>query len=98
MSFSFHPEAAAEFAAAIDWYEERANGLGLDLAAEVREAIGRALSLPAAWQQVSPDIRRVLVHRFPYGVLYAHENDHVFVLAVMHLSRRPGYWLKRRKT
>ena len=41
MSFSFHPEAAAEFAAAIDWYEERSNGLGLDLAAEVRA--GRAM-------------------------------------------------------
>jgi plasmid stabilization system protein ParE len=97
MSFSFHPEAETEFLAASDWYEERSTGLGLDLAAEVREAIGRAQSIPMAWQIVVPGIRRVLVHRFPYGVLYAHENGHVHVLAVMHLSRRPGYWLSRRK-
>lgn len=98
MSFSFHPEAEAEFRAAIEWYEERATGLGLDLASEVREAIGRAQSMPHAWQQIQPGIRRVLVHRFPYGVLYAHENGHTHVLAVMHLSRRPDYWLARRET
>ena len=34
MNFLFHPEAEAEFPAAIDWYEERATGLGADFAAE----------------------------------------------------------------
>ncbi len=39
MIFSFHPEAEEEFEAAVTWYEERETGLGLDFAAEVREAI-----------------------------------------------------------
>ncbi|MDD5175285.1 MAG: hypothetical protein PHQ05_02525 [Sterolibacterium sp.] len=71
MSFSFHPEAAEEFDAAVDWYEERSAGLGLDFAAEIRQAILRAESLPLAWTRLEGDIRRVLVHRFPYGILYA---------------------------
>lgn len=97
MSFSFHPEAEGEFRAAIDWYEERATGLGLDLATEVREAIGKARSMPLAWQQIQPGIRRVLARRFPYAVLYAPEHEHIHVLAVMHQNRKPDYWLARRE-
>ena len=95
MSFSFHPEAATEFEAAVEWYEERSNGLGLDFAAAIREAILLAESMPLAWTRIEGDIRRVLVNRFPYGVLYAPDGDHLHIVAVMHLSREPGYWLRR---
>lgn len=91
----FHPEAEAELNAAIDWYEERQPGLGLDLAAEVQAAIERAMQLPEAWSELAPGIRRVLTHRFPYGILYAQVGTTLHVLAVMHLSRQPGYWQDR---
>lgn len=41
------------------------------------------------------DIRRFLVRRFPYGILYTIEADHILILAIMHLSREPGYWRHR---
>jgi len=41
------------------------------------------------------DIRRALVHRFPYGVLYVLERDRLLIIAVMHLHRQPGYWQNR---
>jgi plasmid stabilization system protein ParE len=65
----FHPEAEAEFNAAIDWYEARNLGLGAEFAEEVRAAIGRALAFPHAWQALEGEVRRTLVHRYPYGVL-----------------------------
>ena len=95
MKLLFHPEAEAELNAAIDWYEERQPGLGLDLAAEVLASIERALQLPEAWSEMTPGIRRILTHRFPYGVLYAQDGMTLHVLAVMHLGRQPGYWKGR---
>lgn len=95
MTFSFHPEAEAEFESAVDWYEEKAPGLGLDFATEVREAIDLAQAMPLAWPRLEDDIRRVLVRRFPYGLLYCPDNNHVHIVAVMHLSREPGYWKAR---
>lgn len=95
MSFAFHPAAEEEFSAAVDWYEVRQPGLGVDFAVEVRAAIGRAIALPEAWAELEPGIRRVLTQRFPYGVLYSSEDSGVLILAVMHLSRRPGYWQDR---
>ena len=96
MSFAFHPEAEAELIEATEWYETREHGLGLDFAAEVYAAIRRAQAFPLAWQLMEHGIRRALVHRFPYGVLYAPEQDGVLVIAVMHLHQQPGYWQDRR--
>jgi len=42
------------------------------------------------------DVRRSLVKRFPYGVLYSKENNGILILAVMNLHREPGYWETRR--
>ena len=95
MTFDFHPEAEAELAAAAAFYEDHAEGLGLDFAAEVHEAIERAIAMPLAWAQIEPGIRRVLVHRFPFAVLYAGNDDSLFILAAMHLRRAPNYWAHR---
>jgi len=46
------------------------------------------------------ETRRCQLNRFPYGLVYAVEDDAVVVLAVMFLRRKPGYWrdrLKRRE-
>jgi threonine/homoserine efflux transporter RhtA len=40
-------------------------------------------------------VRRCLVNRFPFGVLYSLETTGVFILAVMHNRRRPDYWKSR---
>jgi len=65
------------------------------LAAEVREAINRAVTMPLAWMQIDEGVRRVLVHRFPFAVLYSEGDEGLFILAVMHLRREPNYWAHR---
>ena len=96
MNFSFPPEAEQEFNAAIDYYESIHPGLGYDFAFEVRSAIHRAIDFPKAWSVLDGDVRRSLVKRFPYGVLYSKENNGILILAVMNLHREPGYWETRR--
>lgn len=95
MKFLFHPEAEAEFLAAIDWYEERSLGLGARFAAEIYDAIQRAVAMPTAWPTVEKEIRRVLANHFPYGVLYVPRHESITILAVMHLRRHPDYWRER---
>ena len=52
--------------------------------------------MPDAWTQLAGNVRRVLVNRFPYGVLYEPGSTSLLVLAVMHLRREPGYSMTRR--
>jgi len=45
MKYLFHPEAEAEFAQAVEYYEEYEEGLGYDFAVEAYSAIERITSL-----------------------------------------------------
>ncbi len=95
MTFSFHPEAESEFREAIDYYEDRESGLGYDFSIEVFTTIQNIVNHPTAWPIIEEDMRRCLVNRFPYGVIYSIEQDKIFILAVMHLRRHPDYWKNR---
>ena len=95
MNYFFHPEAEAEFIAAIDYYEEKQSGLGYDFAREVYTGIKSIIEHPQTWPVLDGEIRRRLIGRFPYGILYSDEGQKIFILAVMHLRREPNYWKKR---
>lgn len=94
MRVELHPEADAEFAAQVEYYEDKQPGLGQRF---YREVIG-CLDWIAA-NPTLPRLRkghhRVNLKVFPFYVAYVVEDDMVWVLAVAHGYRRPGYWRKR---
>ena len=95
MKFSFHPDADAEFDQAVAYYEARQSGLGLEFADEVLVTIARILDHPKAGSPFSKNTWRCLTKRFPYWIIYQIHEDTVRIIAVAHLSRRPGYWENR---
>lgn len=97
MRYSFHPEAQEELRLAINYYEVRETTLGYQFAIEVYAAIERTAAHPEIWPVIEGGVRRCLVRRFPYGIVYHHDegNDELFILAVMHLHREPHYWTHR---
>ena len=95
MSFSFHPGAEEEFVAAVAHYDDQSSGLGLSFAREVLSVIRSTSERPRLWPEIESEVRRCLIRRFPYGVLYSVEPHGIFVLAVMHLHRAPDYWKHR---
>lgn len=96
MNFLFHPEAEKEFKKANEYYKGIDPLLGYDYAIEVYSAIQLAVSFPKAWPTIDGNIHRILVKRFPYGVLYTKEEGRIYILAVMHLNRNPDYWKHRK--
>ncbi len=95
MIFSFHPEAETEFFNIIDSYEQCEEGLGYDFSIEIYSAIQNIINYPEAWPVLEDNIRRFLVNRFPYGILYSIEQTNIFILAIMNLHRNPHYWKHR---
>jgi toxin ParE1/3/4 len=83
-----------EFAKQIDYYDEREAGLGQRF---YREVIG-CLN----WISVNPTVprfrkthRRVNLKVFPFYIAYVTQGDLVWVLAVAHGNKKPGYWRDR---
>jgi len=84
-----------EFVRAVEYYEDCRIGLGIEFAQEVYATIARIIQHPEVWSSLSKNSRRCLLNRFPFGVIYQVKSDHVRIIAVADLRRRPGYWLDR---
>jgi plasmid stabilization system protein ParE len=91
-------EATAELEGAVEWYEERATGLGLEFLHTVDGALHAIAWSPDAFARWERDdrFRKFVVRRFPYVVFYREAADQIDVVAIAHGARRPGYWRKRR--
>jgi len=72
-------------------------GLGYQYAIEIVAVVERIKVNLNMWPVLDHQIRRCLVHRFPYGVIYSvdEQKSELLILAVMHLHRQPGYWSER---
>ncbi|MBL8182327.1 MAG: type II toxin-antitoxin system RelE/ParE family toxin [Blastocatellia bacterium] len=97
MNYQFHPEAEAEFADAVSYYDAAEDGLGDDLEQEVAAVVARILRNPNSWPKYSNRTRRCLCNRFPYSIIYRVKDDEIVIYAVMHQKRKPGYWKDRLK-
>ncbi len=95
MRYIFHPEALQEYGDAATYYDKISPELGNAFIESVENGINRIISRPEAWQIEEEDVRRHLIKRFPFGIFYTIERDHILIIAVMHMSRRPGYWKNR---
>ena len=87
--------AEQEMTEAAQFYASRAEHLGAIFLSEVEVALRRICSRPALCPMIRSGIRRKMLLRFPYAILYREDPDEIVVLAIMHLHRRPGYWKDR---
>lgn len=71
------------------------DGLGERFKLEVKAAVSRIARYPLAWSVERGEVRKYLLHKFPYKLLYSIEPDHIFIIAVAHQHRRPDYWIDR---
>lgn len=90
------PRADLDVEAAFEWYENERPGLGLEFLDELRAAYDRISDGPLKYELLRSEIRRALLNRFPYAVYFAAEEDVIVVVAVLHASRDPAEWQRRR--
>lgn len=90
------PEAQTDIRESARWYEDREAGLGLRFLREIRTTLQHINDKPLMFPIIEEDVRRALLHKFPYSVYFVNEADVVAVIAVLHQHRRPGTWKARR--
>jgi len=96
LDMRFHPDVEQEVDSAYAWYEAQVAGLGEDFLHELENGLASVQTMPETWTVVAPPgFRRYLLQRFPYGIIYQIVPHAVFVVAVTHLNRKPGYWQQR---
>ena len=97
MRIVFHPEAHAEMIEQARYYENKSERLGSDFLDAIEETTRRIQRSPSAGPIERANIRKRFVSGFPFTVLYEVQPDRIYIAAVMHQHRRPGYWQSRVK-
>ena len=77
------------------FYEDYREGLGQESVDSVESAFEQIQQHPTVWRLPKERFRRYLPQRFPYGIIFAVEGKVIYIAAVMHLKRKPGYWVSR---
>lgn len=95
MKIEFLKSAQTELDQAFEWYETQQKDLGEQFLNELNAAIRRIVSYPESYILIEKNVRRCLVKRFSYGILYGIDADKIIVIAVAHLHRKPDYWIDR---
>jgi len=98
MKVIFTRIAELELEDSVRYYELEFFGLGKKFKDEVRKAVKRVVDYPEAWSIERGDVRKCLLHKFPYKLLYSIESDHILIIAVAHQHRKPDYWVGRKET
>lgn len=88
----FDSEASDESHAAAEWYEERRAGLGDEFMEEVEQVKERIWRTPQAFPlHTGSELRKCILRRFPYTIFFLEQEDRIWIAAVAHQKRRPGY-------
>jgi len=91
----WHPIAIAEAARAAEYYRSQREGLDDRFSDAVSAAISLLEWFPGMGARVHRDYRRVIVHRFPYSVIYQEHDTFLRVVAVVNHKLDPQNWIGR---
>ena len=95
MRIIFNELARDELNDAVDFYNLELSELGNNFKEEMKKSINRIINYPTAWPTITQNIRKYILHNFPYKILYSIEKDHIYMVAIAHQHRKPNYWIDR---
>jgi plasmid stabilization system protein ParE len=95
MNLIFDEGAKQDLAEAKTYYNKEKKGLGLEFLNAVEAGLDTLRTFPQGSPIVIGSFRQFFLRRFPYTLIYAIEETHLFIVAVAHQNRAPDYWHDR---
>ena len=95
MKLKFIPPSDQELVDAYNYYDDQLMGLGDQFLSEFNKTVELIIEYPAIWNKVGKRMRKALLKRFPFLVLYIYENDIIHITCIAHQHRDPEYYIER---
>ncbi len=91
--------ARVEYLETLRYYHKIDRDLARSFRSEYRAQVARITEFPESVPRVSRTpgfhLRRILLDRFQYALVFAVLDGEIVVVAVHHQRRKPGYWRAR---
>ena len=91
----FHPEATEELEASTEWYMQRSETAARGFALAVEAALQKISDDPDRFPKAGRRYRACNLLNYPFQIVFRRAADRIFIVAVAHAKRRPGYWRGR---
>ena len=91
----FHPDASAEYIEAYAWYAAEDPRAAERFEQEVELAVQHIAEHPHRWPAYGEKHRKLILRRFPYLLIFREHAKRIWIVAVAHGHRKPGYWKGR---
>lgn len=97
MRIEYHPALEGELVEVRDYYNSQSQGLGDNFVDDFERQVFLIASMPGRWMLVRDNIRRSLMKRFPYVILFrVIDHEIIRITVVKHERRHPGYGIYRK--
>src|SRR3954467_7495398 len=90
-----HPDADEEVINAANYYEDERDGYGRLFQSDYFDALRQIQQDSKRWPIREFGFRKYVMRRFRHSIRYIERRDYLYIIAVPHASRKPGYWKKR---
>ncbi len=80
MVVRYRNEAVEELIETVKYYNNERSGLGFEFASEIRKGINRIKKYPESWPKISTNVRKCLINRFPFSILYYIDSEVLLIL------------------
>ncbi len=91
MKLVLSQNARLEIEESKEYYNLQKETLGDEFKRDIQSAIDNIKKSPNLYPNISENIKRTLLHRFPFSIFYTIKEDTILILAVAHQHRRPRY-------
>ena len=91
-----HHEAELEVLHAVAYYDQQREGLGDEFQEQLEIAVKQIRRMPQVFSPYGEEgLRKCVLPRFPYSIFFLELDDCIWIAAVAHQKRKPGYWAAR---
>lgn len=91
MTLKISQIAFLEIEDAKEFYNLQKPTLGDTFKNDVKKTIENIKNFPNLYPNITNELKRTVLHRFPYSIFYAITNDTILILSVAHQHRKPFY-------
>lgn len=88
-------KAEADLLETRDWYDAQRFGLGNEFIFAVDACFANIEAMPDAFVVTHGDVRRALLKKFPYAVLFRVADEEILIVGCLHTSRDRSSWEER---
>lgn len=95
MQIEFLEPAFIELNEAIEYYNSKSDNLGFEFFEEIKSTLLLISKYPEIWSPFTKNTRKAQIKRFPFNIIYTISADKIFIVAIAHQHRKPGFWKER---